>query len=418
MNTPPEPRKLTADPENPPEQPRKIRILRIINRFNLGGPTYNAAFLTKYLPDRFEIRLVGGAPLPDEAHSGFILDRLGVEYLEITEMGRRVRLRDDLRAYRHIARLIRSFKPDIVHTHAAKAGALGRLAARLNGAPVVVHTFHGHVFSSYFTGVKAWLVKWTERRLSGLSSAIVTLSRQQHLELTDTYRICSPARTHIIPLGFDLSRFLCGNTEKRKRFRTEYGIGDDEFAVGIIGRFAPVKNHTFFIDVLKAIRRMHPKLKCKAFIIGDGESRRDLEAYCQPLRVAGKDGAHDADVFFTSWIKDIDHVIAGLDLVALTSLNEGTPVSLIEAQAAGVPVISSDAGGVRDCVRDGESGVVMPSFDADAWADRIASLAAQPEARKNMGIAGRAFAIREFSYDKMVERMAALYDALLAARRS
>ncbi|MBL7943013.1 MAG: glycosyltransferase [Flavobacteriales bacterium] len=413
MNTAPQ-FSSTAEPGN---QGEKIRILRIINRFNLGGPSYNAAYLTKYLPDKFEIMLVGGTPLPEEAHSGFIMDKLGVKYLEINEMGRRVRLWDDWKAYRRLSKLIKTYRPHIVHTHAAKAGALGRIAARMHGVPVIVHTFHGHVFSSYFTGMKAYLVKWIERRLASISSAIVTISKQQFEELTSVYRICSPSRTHIIPLGFDLSRFAVDNDRRRQEFRRSHGLTDTDLAIGIVGRFAPVKNHHFFIDVIKALRKRHPDLSVKAVIVGDGDARTELKNACAPYSTGtGQDGTA-SDFIFTSWIKDIESFLPAMDLVVLTSLNEGTPVSLIEAQAAGVPVMSSDVGGVRDCILDGQTGIVMPQFDAMQWADRIAALARDTEKRTQMGHAGQKFAPDAYGYANMVRSMEALYLQLLAKRQ-
>ncbi|MFI5164756.1 MAG: glycosyltransferase, partial [Bacteroidia bacterium] len=192
------------------------KILRIINRFNLGGPTYNAAYLTKYLSPEFETLLVGGMKDDSEESSEFILKNLGVDYKILPGMKRSINPYNDFLVYNEIKKIIHEFKPDIVHTHAAKAGALGRQAAYSCKVPVIVHTFHGHVFHSYFGGLKTSIYKTIERNLAKKTTAIIAISEKQKQELVETHRIVPAEKVHVIPLGFDLDRFQENQDEKRK----------------------------------------------------------------------------------------------------------------------------------------------------------------------------------------------------------
>jgi glycosyltransferase involved in cell wall biosynthesis len=389
------------------------RILRIINRYNIGGPTYNAAYLSKFLPPEYTTTLVGGSPQPHEAHSGFILDQLEAQYIEIPEMGRSVRLLDDLRAFRKICALIRLHQPDIVHTHAAKAGALGRVAARWCGVPVVVHTYHGHVFEGYFTGLKNRLVKWTERLLGRMTTAIIAISPIQKQQITAQHRIVPEWKTHVIPLGFDLSRFSTSQDTKRQTFRTNFGIQDNELAIGIIGRLTAIKQHELFLDAFARVAKTHERVK--AFVIGDGERMHELQAMWKTL--ATQSGIDEARLTFTSWIKSIDVALAGLDIVAMTSINEGTPVSLIEAQAASRPVVTTEVGGVADCVEDGRTGLIVRSHDAEDFAQALNRLIIRPDERAAMGRLGHAHVVERYSYHRLVKDMDELYRQLLDPAR-
>ena len=250
----------------------KKKVLRIINRFNLGGPTYNAAYLTKYLEDEYETLLVGGIHDDSEESSMHILNDLGLDPIVIPEMKRSINLKNDRIAFQKIQKLIQEFKPDIVHTHASKAGAIGRRAAYKSGVKQIYHTFHGHVFHSYFGSLKTNIYKTIERNLAKKSTKIIAISDIQKHELSDIHKICPKEKIEVIPLGFDLKKFYTNKEEKRKRFRTEWTLSNDEIAIGIIGRLAPIKNHKFFIDVIDRILKLTNK-KLRFFIIGDGEEK-------------------------------------------------------------------------------------------------------------------------------------------------
>jgi glycosyltransferase involved in cell wall biosynthesis len=388
------------------------RILRIINRFNIGGPTYNAAYLSRYLSPEFETMLIGGSPQPGEAHSGYIPDGLGVAYSELPSMGRSLSLQRDLASYRAIREIIRTWKPDIVHTHAAKAGVLGRIAADREGVRAIVHTYHGHVFEHYFSPWKSQLVQRAEQWLATKSDAIVAISQSQRYDLTERFRIAPASKVHVIPLGFDLARFEADQRLRREAFRRTWGLKDGDCAVGLIGRFAPVKDHPFFLRAFAQALRKQPGLR--AFLIGDGPSAAHLRSLALELGMTTAEGpGKAADVVFTSWIRDVSEVIHGLDIVALSSRNEGTPVSLIEAQAAGIAVISTDVGGVRDAVPEEYAGSLIRQGDMDGYARQLLLLAGDPALRASVGAAGAAFAHRNFHVARLAEDTRRLYRSLL-----
>lgn len=390
------------------------KILRIVNRFNLGGITYNVSYLSRYLPADYHTLLIGGPEEEGEQSSLYIPQGLGVQPLVIDEMRRSIHPLGDYFAYRRIKKIIREFKPDIVHTHASKAGALGRLAAAHCGVPVVVHTFHGHVFEGYFGKAKTTVLKAVERYLARKSTAIVAISALQKTELTQIHRICPPQKMVVIPLGFDLGRFAEQQDKKREAFRKKFGIKDNELAIGIIGRLAPIKNHRLFIDAVCHVLQ-HSNKRIRALLVGDGDMRAELEQYLREKNVAfSAGGAAPTPFVFTSWIREVDEALAGLDLVALSSRNEGTPVSLIEAQAAGRFIVTTDVGGIRDILHP-DCGLLCAPDDRAAYCNNLL-LAVEGFARysKNAGNARQAI-IEKFGYQRLCNDMAALYTTLLAS---
>ena len=233
------------------------------------------AILTKYLSPEYEMKLVAGTKQDSEESSDYIVREMGLNFTSLPEMHRSLHPVRDYKSYKELRKIIREYKPDIVHTHAAKAGALGRLAALKEGVPVIIHTFHGHVFHSYFSPLKTKIFLAIERYLGKRSSAIIAISERQKKDLAFKYAVAKPTKIRMIPLGFDLSRFQEGTEEKRIRFRDKYFVSDDEIAVGIIGRLVPIKNHSMFINSAKAVLEKTGK-KVRFFIIGDGESRDHL----------------------------------------------------------------------------------------------------------------------------------------------
>ncbi len=389
------------------------KVLRIINRLNLGGPTFNVAMLTKHLKPEFETMVVSGMKDEAEASSEFILDELGIRPTYIPKMFRSVNPLNDIPAYRDIKRIIKEFKPDVVHTHAAKAGTLGRLAAFECGVPVTLHTFHGHVFHSYFGPLKTRFYLEVERYLAKRTSRIVAISNEQKRELGEVYKVCDPNKIQVVPLGFDLNRFMEDQINKRIDFRAHYKIADDEVAVGIVGRLVPIKNHPLFLEALKKAIQISGK-KVRAFIVGDGEERMQLQQLCNEMGLNySVSPSKKATVTFTSWITRVDEVYAGLDVVALSSLNEGTPVSLIEAQAANKPIVTTQVGGVSDVVIDGQTALMSPSGDVDAFAAHLAQLISDAALRQKMGANGRANVVARYSYQRLVGDVSRLYDQLL-----
>ena len=394
---------------------KKIKILRIINRFNLGGPTYNAAYLTKYLETDFETLLVGGVKYEEEGSSEYILENLGIKPVIIPEMKRSLSFKDDKKAYLKIKKIIQEFQPDIVHTHASKAGALGRLAAAKCKVPIIVHTFHGHVFHSYFGKAKTLFYKTIERHLAKKSTKIIAISDIQKEELWNQHSICNKDKLVVIPLGFDLDRFQENTEEKRKSFRDKYKIDDDEIAIGIIGRLVPIKNHPLFLNAINEVKLKTSK-KIRAFIIGDGEEKDQL---IELLKCIGLDYTEWNDqqvlatITFTSWIKDIDWANAGLDIIALSSLNEGTPVSLIEAQASNKPIITTNVGGVENIVIENETALITESDNLDQFSEGLLKLIDDDELREKMARKGWGFVKKEFHYSRLIFDVKELYYSLI-----
>jgi len=386
---------------------KKIKILRIINRFNIGGPIYNATFLTRFLSDEFETLLIGGLPEKGEADSLYILEEYGINAILLPELKRNPNVISDTKALKKIKEIITEFKPDIVHTHASKAGAIGRKAAFDMNVPVVVHTFHGHVFNSYFGKAKSELFKLIERKLAQKSTGIVAISDLQKKELVNTYKIASENKVNVIPLGFDLQKFNHNLSEKRKNIRKKFQISEDQIAVAIIGRLAPVKNHSLF---LKTVIKLKGKTRKKLvfFIVGDGELRAEITKKVNDLIKM------DIDIRMTSWIKDINQFNAGMDIICLTSNNEGTPVSIIEAQASQVPVVSTNVGGVTDVMIDNETGYIVPKNNARIFADKLLILIENEALRNEMGQKGWSFVKERFHFERLVKDMENYYKELLA----
>jgi len=393
----------------------KIKVLRIINRFNLGGPTYNVAYLSKYLSDDFETLLVGGAKDESEESSDFIVNNLGLKPIIVEEMMREIDLKNDFTAYKKIKKIIQEYKPDIVHTHASKAGTLGRLAASSSGVPIIIHTFHGHVFHSYFGKLKTAFYKNIERFLAKKSTAIIAISEIQKSELVDIHKICKSEKVHVVPLGFDLSKFQEKQELKRKQFREKYNLADDEIAISIIGRLVPVKNHALFLEGLKQVSTQTSK-KLRAFIIGDGESRAEIEAKATELGISFIDGTKSTKktlLTFTSWIKEIDVALAGSDIVALTSFNEGTPVSLIEAQAANKPIVTTNVGGIENVVLPNQTALLCENNNATEFSTQLLKLVEGYALRHTMSQNGWIHVKEKFHFTRLVSDIETLYKKLL-----
>ena len=367
--------------------------------------------MTKYLAPDFETILLSGQISEGEQSSEYLLQKLDIQPVYIPTMQREIGWGSDLKAYRFIRQVIGDFKPDIVHTHAAKAGALGRWAAIQARVPIIVHTFHGHIFHSYFSPLKTRVFIEIEKYLARKSTSIVAVSDMLKKELWEKYGICRPEKIAVVYNGFDLDIFGENQVVKREEFRERYFLGADDIVVGMIGRMVPVKNYPMFLRAIALLLPQFPELK--AVIVGDGEERVKLEMLANQLNIPFSQGEKAAPLIFTSWIKEIDNVCAGLDIIALTSFNEGTPVTMIEAQAAGKPVVCTNVGGTADIVLDKKSGFLCESEDGEAFVKYLTMLLKDRALRLEMGKNGREFAIRRFTYKHLAENMKKLYYSLL-----
>jgi glycosyltransferase involved in cell wall biosynthesis len=390
------------------------KVLRIINRFNIGGPTFNVAYLTKYLGEPYETLLIGGDKEAGEGSSLHILDELELKPIMIQNLQRKVAFISDIKAFFEIRKIIKTYQPDIVHTHASKAGALGRLAAITCKVPYIIHTFHGHVFHSYFGAFKTGIFKWIERVLAKKTDVIIAISHIQKEEIALQHRIAPLEKFRVVPLGFDLQRFQDRQMEKRASFRARYGLKTDDIAIGILGRLTEIKDHAFFIQLAARI----PDGNVKFFIVGDGHLQASLIAYSESkgLQTVYKpeDGV-STKMIFTSWITNTDWFFAGIDILALTSKNEGTPVSLIEAQAAGKPVITTNVGGVEN-VLPANYPYCYPVGQFDAYLNGLKALITLHKNNSATKLIDITAIFKQFSYQRLVVDIKQVYDNLLQSK--
>jgi glycosyltransferase involved in cell wall biosynthesis len=394
-----------------------LRILRILNRLNVGGPTLNVAYLSKYIDKQYQTKVIAGIKEEHEGSSAYVLEDLGLSFEYVPDMYRSISLAKDYKAFKFIRKTITDYGPDIVHTHAAKAGVLGRLAAYHNSRrpKVILHTYHGNVFDGYFSPLKTKVFLAIERYLAKKSTAIIAISDRQKNDLVNKYRIAPAHKVHVIRLGFDLKRFTENIEKKRQNFRVYYSIPEDITVITITGRLTAIKNHSLLIESLKLLREKHAKLKFKLFIVGDGDL---YDAIILQLNNYGfsccKPGENNfmADVIFTSWRKDIDVINAGSDIIALTSLNEGTPVSIIEAMASARGVISTDVGGVKDVIQNGFNGFVCDQTPEDI-SKKLYELIVNIDFRNMMAVNGQKFVMENYSYKRLIKETEDLYNLLL-----
>jgi glycosyltransferase involved in cell wall biosynthesis len=389
-----------------------IKVLRIINRFNIGGITYNVSYLSKYLAPEFDTLLVGGPEEEGEDSSLYIPEGLGLKPRVLNQFQREINLKADYQAYKEIKRIIKEFKPDIVHTHASKAGAIGRLAAIHCKVPIIIHTFHGHVFHSYFGKLKTNFYKIIERYLAKRSTAIIAISNKQKTELSELFHIAPKNKIHLVPLGFDLTKFTINKQKNRSEFREKYNLKEDQLAIGIIGRLAPIKNHSLFIEAIAHLKT-NGITNFKAFIIGDGDTREIIYEACKQHGISWSNNPTDeVDVIFTSWITNVEWALHGLDLVTLTSLNEGTPVSIIEAQAAGKYVVSTNVGGIEDVLHP-ECGLLSEINDKNTFFSNLLKAIQNKTQLAQSDKKGEEWALAKYSYTRLVSDMRILYHQLL-----
>ncbi len=381
-----------------------MRIARVIARLNVGGPAQHVILLAAGLdPSRFQSTLITGIPDPNEGDLGPLARSRGITPVVIRSLGRAIRPGHDLAALGRLVALFRTLRPDLVHTHTAKAGALGRLAARLAGVPVVVHTFHGHILEGYFSPALTRLFLGIERALARRTDRIVTVSPRVRASLL-ARGIGRPEQVEVVPLGLPLQRFAV-TAPGRACLRQRLAIPRDAPLLGIIGRLVPIKDHP---TLFAALTREEVKT-AHLLVAGDGERRAALEAMARDLGLAGR-------VHFLGWRGDLEAILPELDVVICCSRNEGTPVALIEAMAAGVPVLSTDVGGVGDLLTHGQTGWLVPPEDPAALARGIRDLLADPAGRGRLVAAARPAALQAHSAEGLIRRIEAMYTALAAEK--
>lgn len=387
------------------KMPKKTKILRIIARLNIGGPAIHCILLTEGLnKGSFESILVCGSVDNREADMFYFAEEKGVKPILIGELERNLSFRKDFIVFWKLFNIINNFKPNIIHTHTAKAGTLGRLAGlfynltqgiRLRRSYAkLIHTFHGHVFYGYFGNLKSKIFVLIERILSAMTDKIVAVSNEVKVELIE-FKIAKKEKIIVIPLGLEL----------RKLLTLPYNNLNSKVRVGIIGRLTAVKNHEMFFRAIKQLFEAGLSTETKFMIIGDGELRDKLEDTAKELGIYKQ-------TEFTGWQKDTFNLYSNLDIVALTSLNEGTPVSLIEAMAAARPVVATNVGGVKDIVNN-ERGILVESNDISCLVSALKTLIEDGKLRQVKGQAGRNFVRALFTKERLIKDMETFYKSVI-----
>ncbi|MCP9487203.1 MAG: glycosyltransferase family 4 protein [Gaiellaceae bacterium MAG52_C11] len=384
-----------------------IRVLRVIARLNMGGPALHVAYLSAGLAERgYETTLVAGSLAPGEGSMAYVAEDLGVRIVKLDALSREISpVRDAISVVR-LARLIRELRPQILHTHTAKAGTVGRLAALLAGdarPPIVVHTFHGHVLHGYFGPLKSRAFRLLERLLARVTTRLIAVSPQVRDDLV-SLGVAPAEMFSVVRLGIELgervqTQVAGGDT------RARLGITPGRFVVGWVGRMTGVKRTD---DVLESLARLRERgIDAVLVMIGDGPDRDAVEQRASELGIV-------RHCYFLGYQEDVSGWYRAFDALILPSANEGTPVVVIEALASGCPVVATSVGGVPDVVREGVDGFLVPAGDVEALAERLALLASEPELRDRMGEAGRESVPSRYVVERLVGDIDDLYRSLLA----
>jgi glycosyltransferase involved in cell wall biosynthesis len=376
-----------------------IRVMRIIARMNVGGPAVQVSGLMRgFNSNEFEHRLYTGFCATDEAD---YLDSVAtdIKVMRINGLGRRVSLRGDIRAFLSLVKAIREFKPNIIHTHTAKAGFLGRLASLVSlQKSVRVHTFHGHLLNGYFGTFKRTLVVIAEKALAFATQQLLAVGNKVRQDLLDA-GIGSKEKFGLMPPGLAI-----GNLPSKNDALTFFGLNNERLQCAFIGRVTQIKRPDRFLDVVSEIKKRNISLDF--FIAGDGEL---LEA-CRERIIA-----EDLPVKVLGWQSNIEKVLSAADIVVLTSDNEGTPLSLIQAGMAGLPVVSTNVGSVPEVVLDNATGLIT-SLDVQEITDALEKLFTDKALRERLGHAAQEFTLANFGVQRLVHEHEELYKTLLASR--
>ena len=405
-------------PSTPPRVPfplvlgddrEPIRVLRVIARLNVGGPSLHVSYLTEGLEARgYRTTLAAGRLSGGEGDMAFVAAGRGIDVEWIPDLQREISPASDLAVIRRLAEIMRRQRPHVLHTHTAKAGTVGRLAALVCGdgrPPVIVHTFHGHMLKNEFDPVRERVFRSIERRLAPVADALVTVSPEVRDELVEI-GVAPATQFAVVRLGIELSERV-GGAEDGAALRTDLGVPLERFTIGWVGRMTAVKQAG---DVLVTVRRLRDR-GCDAALVmvGDGPDRDSLERQARELGL-------DEGVFFVGFQQDVGPWFHAFDALLLPSRSEGTPVSAIESLAAGKPVVATRVGGVADVVHEGEDGFLVAFGDADGAADRLQRLAADPALRRRLGEAGRRRILQRYRVPRLVEDIDRLYRSLLEAK--
>jgi glycosyltransferase involved in cell wall biosynthesis len=387
-----------------------VKVLRVIARLNVGGPALHVAYLTAGLAERgYDTTLVAGTIARGEESMAFVADAHNVRVETLSELHREISPIRDLRAILRLARLIRRERPTILHTHTAKAGAVGRIAALLAGdarPPIVVHTFHGHVLRGYFGRTMTFGFRTLERWLARATTSLVAVSPEVRDDLV-ALRVAPASKFTVVRLGIDLAHRIASDDDQRRETRRQMGLRDDEFVVGWVGRMTAVKNTDRVVRALQTLVDLG--VDARLLLVGDGPDRDHLERYAHELGVMKR-------CLFLGYQEDVARFYDAIDVLVLPSVNEGTPVSVIEALAAERPAVATRVGGTPDVIRDGVDGFLVDPADTGELGARLAELARDAPRRAAMGAAGRARVLERYAVGRLIDDIDRLYRELLATR--
>jgi len=381
-----------------------VRVLHVITRLDPGGSAENTLLTVARLDkSRFEVHLAVGkttgdpGPTLDEACTS------GVALFEIPELVRAIAPLADWRALHSLRRIMRGNDYDIVHTHTSKAGILGRLAARLEGVPRILHTPHGHVFYGYYGAVTTQLFVWLERWAAGFTDRLIALT-QADLEDHLRFGIAPRERFCVIHSGIDFSAFENGATRRdRAAIRSNLGIDPDGIVIGSLGRLTAIKGHRVLLEAFATVRDR--VADAWLLLVGDGEERIALQALAREL------GVEDHTVF-AGWREDIAEVLSGMDVFVFPSINEGLGKALVEAMYAGVPCVATNVGGIRELIRHEQEGLLVPPASPQELTDGVFRLLDHDAERSRFAAAANKRA-QAYSAESMVEQIELLYDEVV-----
>ena len=384
---------------NGPERDRPIRVLRLIARMNVGGPALQVVAMARLIdPTQIEQHVLSGSVAAGE-EDYLDLRAPDVKVTKVPGLGRSVRGIGDLKAFVFVVREIRRFRPDIVHTHTAKAGVLGRIAAFALRVPVTVHTFHGHILHGYFSPRITKAVVLVEKLLAMRTTQLISVGERVRDELLAA-GIGDPAKFEVVAPGV-----VDPVPPPRDAARKRFGIPGDRTAIFFVGRLARIKRAERFVEL--AAHTVDSIPNAVFVIVGDGPERAELERQAAPL---------GDRVLFAGWSGDMSSVYAAADLIVLTSDNEGMPVALIEAAMQGVPAVTTDVGSVRQVVLDGTSGTIVPVGDGGALAEAVVRLTHDKDLLRAYGLAARQHAVSKFSEQRLADDIAGIYQRLFNQR--
>jgi len=348
----------------------------------------------------FESKLLAGIPDDHEGNMSFLVEKQEIPSVQIGGLRNGSGPIGDLKTFGRLYQVIKREKPDLVHLHLLKARFFGGIAAKLAKVPMIVETFHGNLFSGYHGKLKAAAILAAERFLGWLiMDRVIAISETQKEEII-RYRVCPQEKIEVIPLGLNLNRFSqC--SELKGEFRKEIGISKETVLIGTVGRLVPIKGLPYLLVAISRVAKSSDYDFC-LLVVGDGELRRDLESQASSLGIERR-------VRFLGWRFDLERIYADLDIVVLSSLNEGTPVSLIEAMAAGKAVLATKVGGVPDLIEDGKTGVLVPSKDPEALTEAILRLLKNDALRRRLGEQAKASVYPKYDVSRLVEDMKNFY---------